>query len=61
MKREFLLFSPLLMAACMSTPAPAEVDAALAAPDCSVETFAIYFEDGASELSAESDAGIDAV
>ena len=65
MKHQFLLFAPLLMAACMSNPAPpaapAEVDAAMAAPDCSVETFAIYFDEGASELSAESDAVIDAV
>ncbi|WP_430403042.1 OmpA family protein [Hyphomonas sp.] len=65
MKNQYLLFAPLLMVACVSNPAPpvapAGPEAVAAAPDCSLETFAIYFDEGASELSDESDAVVDAV
>lgn len=65
MKNQYLLFAPLLMVACVLDPAPpvapAAPEAVAAAPDCSLETFAIYFDEGASELSGESDAVIDAV
>ncbi|MEQ8320651.1 MAG: OmpA family protein [Rhodospirillales bacterium] len=65
MKNQVLLFAPLLLAACISRPAPpaapATVEATAEAADCSAESFAIYFDEGASLLSEESEAVVDAV
>lgn len=65
MKISVYLFAPLLLAACVSRPVPpvepVAAEVALPAPDCSAESFAIYFEEGATELSEESDAVMDAV
>ena len=65
MKISVYLFAPLLLAACVSRPVPpaepVASEAALPAPDCSAESFSIYFEEGATELSEESDAVMDAV
>jgi OOP family OmpA-OmpF porin len=65
MKNQVFLFAPLLLAACVSGPVPPApsvvVEASDQAPDCSVESFAIYFDEGASKLSDESEAVVDAV
>lgn len=65
MKISVYLFAPLMLAACVSRPVPpaepVAAEVALPAPDCSAESFSIYFEEGATELSAESDAVMDAV
>jgi outer membrane protein OmpA-like peptidoglycan-associated protein len=65
MKALVYLFAPVLLAACVSRSAPPAEQIvsteAVAPPDCSAETFSIYFEEGAMALSKESDAVIDAV
>lgn len=65
MKISVYMFAPLMLAACVSRPVPPvePVAAEIAAPasDCSAESFSIYFEEGATTLSEESDAVMDAV
>tara|TARA_R110000803_G_scaffold27913_2_gene64887 strand:- start:744 stop:1193 length:450 start_codon:yes stop_codon:yes gene_type:complete len=65
MKIALYLFAPLLLAACVSRPVPPTTsvadDSMAVAPDCSEERFAIYFEEGMTALSEESDAVVDAV
>lgn len=65
MKYQFLLYLLFLIVACASNPAPltapAGAETGAVTPHCPVETFTIYFDQGASELSDEADAVIDAV
>ena len=55
----------LLESACVSRPVPpvepVAAEIAAPAPECSAESFSIYFEEGATTLSEESDAVMDAV
>ncbi|KCZ92087.1 OmpA family protein [Hyphomonas johnsonii] len=64
MKTAIYLIAPLMLAACVSRPAPLPAAVAedfAATPDCGAETFSIYFEEGSSSLSDQSDAVIDTV
>ena len=65
LKISVYMFAPLMLAACVSRPVPpvepVAAEIAAPAPDCSAESFSIYFEEGATTLSEESDAVMDAV
>ena len=61
MKIALYLFAPLLLAACVSRPVPPEMPVAEDKMAVAPDSFAIYFEEGMSALSDESDAVVDAV